>query len=158
MFILILILNVSLIHYLIGLDPILLNSHLLANGAQQLLTIQPQLLALQQQQQLQQEPSQLRHHLQHDAQSQSQPDAQPFYRKAQSSSSQIESQDSPPLPSRKDTVPLHNFKMRNRESKNRIPRLSRSLNGHGGEMMMHHHMQHQPTTSSHSPSLSSITR
>lgn len=140
-------------------DPILLNSHLLANGAQQLLTIQPQLLALQQQQQqLQQEPSQLRHHLQHDSQSQSQPDTQPYYRKAQSSSSQIESQDSPPLPSRKDTVPLHNFKIRNRESKNRIPRLPRSLNGHGGEMMLHHHMQHQPTTSSHSPSLSSITR
>ena len=114
------------------------------------------MLALQQQQQQQQqqlqEPSQLRHHLQHDSQQQLQTEPSPFYRKAQSSSSIIESQDSPPLPSRKDTVPLHNFKMRNRETKNRLTRLPRSLNGHGSDMLLHHHMQHQPTTS-HSPSL-----
>jgi hypothetical protein len=49
-------------------DPILLNSHLLANGAQQLLSLQPQLMAFQQQQQ------------------QQHPESHPFYRKSHDAS------------------------------------------------------------------------
>ena len=117
-------------------DPILLNSHLLANGAQQLLSIQPQLLALQQQQQQSQ-------------QQQMSPDSHPFYRKLHHGHMEPPEMNSPPLHSRKDQL----FKMRNREMSKRLARMSRSnVNGHGhGD-----HPHPQEPLESHSPATSPL--
>jgi hypothetical protein len=105
---------------------------LLANGAQQLLSIQPQLLALQQQQQ----PS---------------PDHS-FYRKLHQGHNMEPpemSSRSPPLHSRKDQMSINTFKMRNREMSKRLARMSsRPLNGHD----QHHH--HQMENESRSPAAS----
>lgn len=116
-------------------DPILLNSHLLANGAQQLLSIQPQLLALQQQQQHQQQ--------------QQSPESHPFYRKLHHGHMEPPEMNSPPLHSRKEQMSINTFKMRNREMSKRLARMSRPLNGHG-EMSQQHHHHHQMESDSHS--------
>lgn len=114
-------------------DPILLNSHLLANGAQQLLSIQPQLLALQQQQQS--------------------PESHPFYRKLHHGHMEPPEMNSPPLHSRKDQMSINTFKMRNREMSKRLARMSRPLNGHG-DMSQHHHHHHPMESDSRSPDAS----
>lgn len=120
-------------------DPILLNSHLLANGAQQLLSIQPQLLALQQQQQQQQQS----------------PESHHFYRKLQHGHMEPPEMNSPPLHSRKDQMSINTFKMRNREMSKRLARMSRPLNGHG-DMNQHHHHHHPMEGESHSPTASPL--
>ncbi|CRL04915.1 CLUMA_CG018178, isoform A [Clunio marinus] len=125
-------------------NPILLNSHLLANGAQQLLSIQPQLLALQQQQQLHQ-------------QQQQSPESHPFYRKLHHGHMEPPEMSSPPLHTRKDQMSINTFKMRNREMNKRLARMSRPLNGHGEmnqHQQHHHHQHHQMETESHSPQTS----
>lgn len=111
-------------------DPILLNSHLLANGAQQLLSIQPQLLALQQHQHQNQQPS---------------PESHPFYRKLHHGHMEPPEMNSPPLQSRKDQMSMNTFKMRSREMSKRLARMSRPLNGHGEMSQLHHHHHQTPT-------------
>lgn len=93
-----------------------MNSHLLANGAQQLLTIQPQLLALQQQQQQAHQTS---------------ADEHPFYHhqshRKPLQSGHMDPPDSPTL--RKDQIGISGgFKMRYRDMNKRTGRRS---NGHG---------------------------
>lgn len=121
-------------------DPILLNSHLLTSGAQQLLSIQPQLLALQHQQQQQQQS----------------PESHPFYRKLHHGHMEPPEMNSPPLHSRKEQMSINTFKMRNREISKRLARMSRPLNGHGDVNHQHHHHHHhqmesEPHSSDESP-------
>jgi hypothetical protein len=93
----------------------LLNSHLLATGAQQLLTIQPQLLALQQNhQQMQQQ------------QLPQQQDCNSFMRKIHQN--HLENFEMNSSSSRKDQLSMH-LKMRNREMSKRLCRMGRPMNG-----------------------------
>lgn len=111
--------NFALFH---STDPILLNSHLLATGAQQLLTIQPQLLALQQNhQQMQQQ--------------QQQQDCNSFLRKMQQN--QMENYESH---TRKDQINMQ-MKMRNREMNKRLCRMGgRPMNGNN-DMNFYEHFE-----------------
>lgn len=93
---------------------------MLASGAQQLLSIQPQLMAFQHHQQQQHQQQLPENHL--------------FYRHK---SQQMDSSE-PSIHSRKDHH-MNQFKMRNREMSKRLSRLSRGINGHG-DMIGHQGM------------------